>query len=734
VTAAPLRYVSRHWADPLYRQSYLMLASTAASAGTGLLFWVVAARRADPRVVGVAAGLVAAIAFLSYLTSFALPYALLRFGGSARPVSAMTNASLLFSALTSLLAAGAFAVVAPVTSSALVPLLRTPEDVALFGLAGVGAGAAVLLDNLLAARQRAGTVLARNAAAGLLRLLLLAFAAPDDPRALYLAASLPPLVTVLGVLAVLPRLVAGYRLRELRVDAQVREAAGYALRAYPGSLLSGAPQFTLPLLAVSLLSPGENAYFYVAWSIAQIAHLVPAVISNITLSQGSDAPQAGLVGRSLRFSVILLVPACVLGIGLAEFVLGFYGDAYVEGAATPLRLLTAAVLPWAVVVIVQAQLRIEHRFTAVTALTGGLCATSLGLAVGLAPAFGVTGMAAGWLLSLLAAALLAWRLATRGTAHPVQPAGPAGPARAPVGTVRPVTAPPAPYPEPARRPLAFAALAALCAAAVAVGSLAPPQGRAGTAVAAARVVAGLVLCCYLPGRLAVGLLLPRLGGAAHGGAAHGAEAGSGRAGSGDGILGATLTLALSLVATMLVGLGITATGHRPDALGVAAGQLGACVLLAAAWYARARRGGRAGRPSVPAPGGGPPAGGVPVRHVSVRQWLAAAPAVLLTALLLAQVAGAARDRTPESYFTELAVERTGNDPPLVVVHSHEREPTDFRVEQRVAGRPVAAAAFWLRPEERAEFVVAASPAGHIEVRLYRSDQAAVYRRVTLGRA
>src|SRR5204863_2312768 len=61
-----------HWSDPLYRQSYLMLASTGVSAGTGLLFWVMAALMVRPEALGAAAGLVAANSSLSYLTSLVL--------------------------------------------------------------------------------------------------------------------------------------------------------------------------------------------------------------------------------------------------------------------------------------------------------------------------------------------------------------------------------------------------------------------------------------------------------------------------------------------------------------------------------------------------------------------------------------------------------------------------------------------------------------------------------------
>src|SRR5215212_7922250 len=87
---AAAKAAAQHWADPLYRQSYLMLASTGVAAVTGLLFWVVAARRAEPAVVGTAAGLFAANAFLSYLTGFGLPYAMLRFGQRPDPAASVS--------------------------------------------------------------------------------------------------------------------------------------------------------------------------------------------------------------------------------------------------------------------------------------------------------------------------------------------------------------------------------------------------------------------------------------------------------------------------------------------------------------------------------------------------------------------------------------------------------------------------------------------------------------------
>jgi O-antigen/teichoic acid export membrane protein len=408
--ARALRAAVAHWAEPLHRQSYYLLASTGVAAATGLLFWILAARRTEPAVLGLAAGMIAALGFLSYLTSFALPYAMLRYGGSTRPVGGLLNSSLAVSAVTSLLAAAVFAVVAGATGTVLAPLLRDPLDVLLFGLAGVGAGTGLLLDNLLAARQRADLALLRNAAAGLLKLLLLVPVGAGDPRGVYLALAMPGLITAVIGYALLPRVIPGYRQWDFTRTPLLREAARFSLRTFAGSLLSGAPQFALPLIAIVVLGPRGNAFFYVAWSIAQVVYLVPTVISNVTLSRGGSTPTGILIRRSRRFSLLLVGPFALAVTALAGLALHLYGSEYAGGAAGPLRLLGLAALPWAVVIIAQAQLRIEHRYRALNLLTGFLCAVSLAVPVALGTWFGEVGMAGGWLLSVSAAAALAWWL------------------------------------------------------------------------------------------------------------------------------------------------------------------------------------------------------------------------------------------------------------------------------------------------------------------------------------
>jgi O-antigen/teichoic acid export membrane protein len=348
---------------------------------------------------------------------------MLRYGGSTRPVDGLVNSGVAVSAVTSLLAAAVFAVFAGASGTVLAPLLRDPLDVLLFGLAGVGAGTGLLLDNLLAARRRADLALLRNTAAGLLKLLLLVPVGAGDPRGIYLALTVPGLITAVIGYALLPRVISGYRPWDFTRTPLLREAARFALRTFAGSLLSGAPQFALPLIAVVVLGPRGNAFFYVAWSIAQVVCLVPTVIANVTLSRGGSTPTGPLIRRSRRFSLLLVGPFALAAAALAGPAMHLYGTEYAGRAAGPLRMLGLAALPWAMVIIAQAQLRIEHRYRALNLLTGSLCAVSLAVPVALGTWFGAAGMAGGWLLSVSAVAALAWWLTGRSdaAARPVTP-------------------------------------------------------------------------------------------------------------------------------------------------------------------------------------------------------------------------------------------------------------------------------------------------------------------------
>jgi hypothetical protein len=216
----------------------------------------------------------------------------------------------------------------------------------------------------------------------------------------------------------------------------------------------------------------------------------------------------------------------------------------------------------------------------------------------------------------------------------------------------------------------------------------------------ARFAAGLVLGLYLPGRLAVLALFGR---------------------AADRVLAAVLTVALSLGAAMLVGLGAAATGRLEPAW-VAVGL--ACLCLVFGGVALVRADAHADE-ELAADGDGEPDPDRP--RWRWRYGLAALPVAALTALLVVQIGLAVRHRTVDSYYTELSV-----DPgrPVVTVRSFERDVIEYRYEERVDGLLVRASRFTLAPGQRADVTVSGDESARVELLLFRGDESTPYRRVS----
>lgn len=236
----------------------------------------------------------------------------------------------------------------------------------------------------------------------------------------------------------------------------------------------------------------------------------------------------------------------------------------------------------------------------------------------------------------------------------------------------------------------------------------------------ARAVGGALLACYLPGRLALGVLRPP-----------GARP--------DPALDLVLAVALSLVATMLLGavaagFGLGFTDSRMSLLSAA---LSAALGLAALGRTDPDLGdlgrtdlGRTGLGRTPAATAAlTESTGVP-RRFSPRVALAAVPALALSAVLAVQVTAYIRHRPVDSYYTELSVVAVGG-PATVQVNSRERATQTFRCEQWSDGVLVRQDRFALRPGRSILLPVAPAGAGRIEIRLFRGTQASAYRRLIL---
>jgi O-antigen/teichoic acid export membrane protein len=425
--AAARERLAIHVREPLYRNSYFLLGSLVASAGGGFIFWVAAARLAPAADVGRASALISAVTLLSYLTSLGLPYGLLRHGVLDDGLASVMNGALMISTLTSVLASLIFCLGIHWWAPNLTSLVDTPSGVAIFAVANVAVGLTVLLDSFLAARRLAqwATVRAGLLSAG--RFVLLAPLVHHGARGVYLAGTVPFIVVAALSVLVLPHLEPRYRIRELRDRLAVRRFLAYSVRIFPSTLLGGAPPFALPLIVLAIVGPTQTAYFFAAWSAVSVALILPSMIANVVLSEGSRDDPWSACYRARKLALIIVTPVTLIFLLGANLILSVFGHDY-QQAAWMLRIFSVSLIPWAVMSIDLAAIRAEARHRDLNWMMLALSVLSLVGAVALGVVLGLDGIALGWtlanLLMTVSVRLYSKRAAAR--AHLSRPASDSG--------------------------------------------------------------------------------------------------------------------------------------------------------------------------------------------------------------------------------------------------------------------------------------------------------------------
>lgn len=395
-----------------------LVGTTGVNAVLGYAYWWLAARQFPPAAVGLAGAAVSAMTLLSTIGLMGLGTMLIgelhrREGGELGLIAVASGAAGLISAL---LGAG-FAVVSSRLSSELAPLAAGPLTVIVFA-AGVGlAGAAQVLDNAVVGLLHGELQFGRNllfTAGKLGALFLVGFMFPTEDGLTIYATWLVGNLFSVGALAVVLTMVhgrSGKAASSANGPGALGTIKGLGRTAAAHHALNVALNFSpmlLPVLVTALLSATTNAYFYVAWMIAGVLYLGPAMLTTALFAVGVRDPATlasktrltlGLsLGAALAANVVLLVGA--------GHILSLFGTDYPTYGAPTLRILALGVIPSIVKEHYVAISRIEQRTsTAAILIVGGAVLELVLVAVG-ASVGDLSGLSLGWVAALTLEAIV----------------------------------------------------------------------------------------------------------------------------------------------------------------------------------------------------------------------------------------------------------------------------------------------------------------------------------------
>ncbi len=379
---------------------------------------MVAARFYTPYEVGVASAIISAVYFLSLLSTLGLDVAIIRFLPKSQKPVELINSCLTLNGLIALVVGGIFIAGLSLWSPALVFVRENAVFILAFLLFAFGWTLSGTIGSIFIAKRRAEFNLAKNTIISLLKiplpiLLVLFFHAFGIVSSWGIAAGI---AVAICLFFFLPRVQDSYKpVPNLNLNI-VKNIWKYSVGNYLASILASTPSFILPIMIVNLLSGEQNAYFYVAWTIASITFSIPSAASQSLFAEGSHFEDKLRINtnKAIRFALVLLVPAIILLVVLGKWLLLLFGASYSSNALTLLWILGSSSIFVGINSIYFTILLVRHRIRELLVLRGLTTLVVLVASVLIMPEMGIVGIGYAWLgaqalVSIYVALAIRWR-------------------------------------------------------------------------------------------------------------------------------------------------------------------------------------------------------------------------------------------------------------------------------------------------------------------------------------
>lgn len=385
----------------LYRNAIYLILNMALMSLFGFIFWIIVARFYGEDAVGFSAAIISAMALIAALGGLGLSNALMRFMPRARKAEDLINTCFTISVPVSLVFAAIFLAGLDIWS----PILGFVSGNLIFAAAFVTFTLATVLYRLVeatfVAKRRAEYIVIKNIVFSVIKIILpvifiLFF------HAFGIFASWGVALTIslfISIYILLPKVQRGYKPKPTLNLNMFKKLWRYSGSNYLANLLSYAPAHVFPIIVINLLGPTDNAYFYIAWTMATFAFTIPTAVAGSLVVEGShyEERQAEFIKKSFVFTFILLIPTVILFIFAGKWLMLVIGENYSIYSLGLLQILAISSLPLTINRIYGAILRLNYRLKELMIIAGFVAITWLTISYYTIPISGIIGIGYAWL-------------------------------------------------------------------------------------------------------------------------------------------------------------------------------------------------------------------------------------------------------------------------------------------------------------------------------------------------
>lgn len=385
----------------LYRNAVYLMVTAVATAVLGLAFWVIVARLYSVSDVGLGSALLSVAGLLSWVGTLGLGYGIIRYLPNLKDKAGLLNSSFTFAGLATVLAALIFLAGIHLWSPELMFVRQRPVFLASFIIFVCASALGTIVVQAFVAFRRASFTSANAIVASLVKIaLVIGFASAFGTFGIFASWGLAAAVSLAVCLLIfLPRILRGYFPFPSSWKPFNKELLGFSFTNYLSETLWTLPTWTLPLLMLNLLGAEANAYFFVAWTISILVLATLNASGTSMFAEGSNVEGSlgSYLGKSLKFTVLLFLPAMVILIAFGDKLLLLFGGQYSTEGKELLWILAVGMLPASLNFLYLSVVRVERKLKDIMLMSVSVALGTLILSYILIPHLGILGAGAGWL-------------------------------------------------------------------------------------------------------------------------------------------------------------------------------------------------------------------------------------------------------------------------------------------------------------------------------------------------
>ncbi len=398
--------------------SVMLMINAVISAFLGYPFWLLAARLFRASDVGLASGAISAIRLCSQIGLLGVGAAVtLMLPHERKNPSHLFNSAITLAVINGLFFAGGFVVLSLFAFQDFRFLAVSPIYLIAFLTLNVVASLAMLFDGLFIALRRSDKVAARSIVQAIAALAVVAAVGfmlrGFGVFAILLAWTGAFAASIIFGFRYIRSIVSGYSFSFAASRETFKSLMSLGVPQSVLNLTMTAPAYILPILVTEVLSPAQNAYWYIVWMFGGLVFAVPRTASIALFAETSSSPRrADLNARqSLRLCLLLGLPMAVGMAIFASWGLGLMGANYANGGATALRILVTGVIPSAIIYVYVSRERAAKRTKEPTIMAFVALVLSVGGPAAGGIVAGLPGVAFAWVVAqFIIAAWAGWRL------------------------------------------------------------------------------------------------------------------------------------------------------------------------------------------------------------------------------------------------------------------------------------------------------------------------------------